>query len=442
MSSETRSSVQDRFINDELQVVCATVAFGMGIDKSNVRWVIHYNLPKNIEGYYQEIGRAGRDGIPSETILYYNYADLIMLNKFASEGAMAEVNLEKLKRMQQYAEADSCRRKILLNYFSENLEENCGNCDVCSNPRKHFDGTLMVQKALSAIRRMGEKEGANMVIDVLRGSKKQEIVTAGYDKLKTHGAGAEVPAIDWQRYLMQMLNLGVLEIAYDENFALRITPLGKDILFGKRKMELTVLQTLQATDKTVKTRKTTSITDDEELFNQLRKVRRDFSVEENVPAYVIFSDATLSEMVNQKPITSQDMLLISGVGEHKLEKYGRAFLNAIIDFTSGSSSKKLKGSTYKETLSLYRQRLSIEEIAVRRNIAVATVFSHIAALYLSGDIENLAQFVNEDEVVSVKEAIKATGETKIIKPIFEHLKEKVAYHKIRLAMAILEKREA
>ena len=241
---------------------------------------------------------------------------------------------------------------------------------------------------------------------------------------------------------MQMLNLGVLEIAYDENFALRITPLGKDILFGKRKMELTVLQTLQATDKTVKTRKTTSITDDEELFNQLRKVRRDFSVEENIPAYVIFSDATLSEMVNQKPITSQDMLLISGVGEHKLEKYGRAFLNAIIDFTSGSSSKKLKGSTYKETLSLYRQRLSIEEIAVRRNIAVATVFSHIAALYLSGDIENLAQFVNEDEVVSVKEAIKATGETKIMKPIFEHLKETVPYHKIRLAMAILEKRGA
>ncbi|TKC00810.1 DNA helicase RecQ [Pedobacter cryophilus] len=442
MSSETRSSVQDRFINDELQVVCATVAFGMGIDKSNVRWVIHYNLPKNIEGYYQEIGRAGRDGIPSETILYYNYADLIMLNKFASEGAMAEVNLEKLKRMQHYAEADSCRRKILLNYFSENLEENCGNCDVCSNPRKHFDGTLMVQKALSAIMRMGEKEGANMVIDVLRGSKKQEIVAAGYDKLKTHGAGAEVPAIDWQRYLMQMLNLGVLEIAYDENFALRITPLGKDILFGKRKMELTVLQTLQATDKTVKTRKNNAITDDEELFNQLRKVRRDFSIEENVPAYVIFSDATLSEMVNQKPITSQDMLLISGVGEHKLEKYGNAFLNAIIDFSSGSSSKKLKGSTYKETLSLYRQRLSIEEIAVRRNIAVATVFSHIAALYLSGEIESLAQFVNEDEVVSVKEAIKATGETKIMKPIFEHLKEVVPYHKIRLAMAILEKREA
>ena len=440
MSSETRSSVQDRFINDELQVVCATVAFGMGIDKSNVRWVIHYNLPKNIEGYYQEIGRAGRDGIPSETILYYNYTDLIMLNKFASEGAMAEVNLEKLKRMQQYAEADSCRRKILLNYFSENLEENCGNCDVCSNPRKHFDGTLMVQKALSAIMRMGEKEGANMVIDVLRGSKKQEIVTAGYDKLKTHGAGAEVPAMDWQRYLMQMLNLGVLEIAYDENFALRITPLGKDILFGKRKMELTVLQTLQATDKTIKTRKNTSITDDEELFNQLRRVRRDFSMEENVPAYVIFSDATLSEMVNQKPITSQDMLLISGVGEHKLEKYGKAFLNAIIDFTSGSASKKLKGSTYKETLSLYRQRLSVEEIAERRNIAVATVFSHIAALYLGGDIENLTQFVNENEVVNIKEALKATGETKSMKPIFDHLKEAVPYHKIRLAMAILEKR--
>lgn len=442
MNNETRSSVQDRFINDELQVVCATVAFGMGIDKSNVRWVIHYNLPKNMEGYYQEIGRAGRDGLPSETILYYNYADMMLLNKFASESAMADVNLEKLKRIQQYAEADSCRRKILLNYFSENLTENCGNCDVCASPRKHFDGTLMIQKALSAITRMGEKEGANMVIDVLRGSKRQEIVAAGYDKLKTHGAGAEIPAMDWQRYLMQMLNLGVLEMAYDENFALKLTPLGKDVLFGKCKMELTVLQNLKTADKPVRTNKEAYLSDDEVLFNQLRKVRRDFALVENVPAYVIFSDATLTEMVKDKPLNLSDLLLISGVGEHKLEKYGLAFLNALIDFNQPQGLKKGKGSTYVETLKLYQQNMPIGEIAKLRSLAVPTVFSHIAALYLGGEIESLAQFVNEDEVVQVKEAMRQTGESKMMKPIFEQLKEAIAYPKIRLAMAILEKRKS
>lgn len=441
MNSEVRSSVQERFIKDELQVVCATVAFGMGIDKSNVRWVIHYNLPKNMEGYYQEIGRAGRDGLPADTILYYNYADMAMLSKFASEGALAEVNLEKLKRIQQYAEADICRRKILLNYFSENLTENCGNCDVCDNPRKHFDGTVTAQKALSAIIRSGEKEGARMVIDILRGSRKQEILAAGYDKIKTHGAGQKIPAFDWERYLMQMLNIGLLELAYDENLALKVTEFGKKVLFEGQKIELTVLQNLKTAEPATKSKKTRTISPDEDLFNKLRTVRSKIAKQENVPAYVIFSDATLKEMAKEKPLTSSDLLNVGGVGEHKLDKYGSYFLDAIIDFNPNESAKA-KGSTYKDTLALLKQDISVEQIAKLRDLELTTVYSHIAQLYLNGDITSLNKYITEEEVVSIKEASLKTGQTTALKPIFEELKETLPYYKIRLALAILEKRNS
>lgn len=340
MSAINRSKVQEEFLRDELQVICATVAFGMGIDKSNVRWVIHYNLPKNMEGYYQEIGRAGRDGLPAETILYYNYADLTTLNRFAAESGQADINLEKLKRIQHYAEADICRRRILLNYFSENPNEDCGNCDVCRNPRKHFDGTQLVQKALSAITRMREQESAAMVIDVLRGSMRTDLKEAGYHLLKTHGVGGDISSFDWQRYLMQMLNLGILEIAYDENFALKITPHGRDILYGRTKAKLTVLPLLISNGNKVSKSSSNHVNEEDELFEQLKKVRRRFSVEEDVSPYNIFSDATLYQMAREKPLTEQEMLLIPGVPEYKVDRYGDDFLDLINSFSVRKSQSR------------------------------------------------------------------------------------------------------
>lgn len=344
MSNEQREMTQDDFINDRVQIICATIAFGMGIDKSNVRWVIHYNLPKSIENFYQEIGRAGRDGLPSETLLFYSFGDIVLLSKFAAESNQQGINLEKLNRMQQYAESDICRRRILLNYFGETMNHDCGNCDVCKNPPERFDGTIIVQKSLSAIARANEQIGTRTLIDILKGYASQEVIEKGYDKLKTYGAGRDVPGKDWQDYLLQMLNLGYFEIAYNENNHLKITEAGKKVLFGKERAQLIVIKREESYGKkgSAKENKTASPAplftptvfenEDEGLFEALRQLRKKLADQLAIPAYIVLSDKTLHLLALKKPGDMEAFGEISGIGEFKKEKYGKDFLAVINEY--------------------------------------------------------------------------------------------------------------
>lgn len=340
LSPAARDRAQEDFINDRVQVVCATIAFGMGIDKSNVRWVIHYNLPKSMENFYQEIGRAGRDGLESDTLLFYSLGDIILLSKFANESSQQEINLDKLHRMQQYAEADICRRRILLNYFGENREYDCGHCDVCLNPPQRFDGTILVQKALSAIVRANERISTHLLVDVLRGNYTHEITSNGFDRLKTFGAGRDVPARDWQDYLLQMLQLGYFEIAYNEDNHLKVTESGRKILFGQEKAMLVVIrrdkeetkkkgQRKKSVEKEHPLLKPELREEDDDLFEILRAHRKKLADEQGYPAYIVLSDKVLHLLCSIRPTTVEAFGNISGIGDFKREKYGDGFVSLI-----------------------------------------------------------------------------------------------------------------
>lgn len=438
LDNRIRSTVQDAFINDECQVVCATIAFGMGIDKSNVRWVIHYNLPKNIEGYYQEIGRAGRDGLPSETILFESYGDMIQLQKFASEGSNAQVQLSKLERMKQYADALSCRRKILLSYFGELVTENCGNCDICKNPPAFFDGTIIAQKALSAIARLKESEALAVIVDFLRGSKNASIFDKEYQHLKTYGIGIDMSWYDWNQYIIQLINLGFCEIAFHQQNKIKLTSLAKKVLFEGEKVQLTTVQKIDKTKAEIKERTPKSATNS--LFEILRKLRAEIAKEEEVPAYVIFNDATLRQLENQRPMSDSEFLAIDGVGKAKLEKYGDIFIKTIIDFQKNKTVKtKKESTTYKETLSLFQSGLSVDEIATKRNLGISTIASHLAKLYLDGHPIDLESYISTEEISQIREAKTKLESPNALKPYFDYFEEQVPYEKIRLALAIIEK---
>ena len=346
LSPQERNRTQEQFKNDQIQVVCATVAFGMGIDKSNVRWVIHYNLPKSIESFYQEIGRAGRDGAPADTVLFYSLADIVQLSEFAKQSGQQDVNMDKLRRMQEYAEASVCRRRILLNYFGEQTDHDCGNCDICQNPPQRFDGTQICQMALSAMRRTQERIRISTTIEIVKGMMSPEVKRKGYNQLKTFGVGKGYSLTQWQDYLLQMLQMGLIEIAYDEGQRARVTPLGDDVLYGRRQVMLSVVDhtvkeqprrqkpklQLQIPSITIPGLPPTTGTEDPQLFEALRRLRMTCAEEEGFPPYIVFSDKVLHTLATIKPTTLEQFGFISGIGEHKKLKYGQRFVALIQRF--------------------------------------------------------------------------------------------------------------
>ena len=446
LSANTRSRTQEDFLKDNIQIICATIAFGMGIDKSNVRWVIHYNLPKNIEGYYQEIGRAGRDGAKANTLLFYSYADVMMLRTMLSEGQkeQADLQLAKLERMQKYAEATMCRRRILLEYFGEHQTQDCGNCDICRNPPETFDGSLLAQKALSAIARMEEKANLNTVIDVLRGSRNQAIMQKGYDRIKTYGAGRDVPFLDWQSYLHQLLNAGLLNMAYEDNYALKLNERSRAVLFEGKQVQLVKFEPYAEKEENKEDRRSKKEIIKDELFERLRVLRKKIADEKQVPPYVIFSDATLLEMADEKPTNRIAMLAITGVGMTKFENYGDAFINEVIQFVTGQQEQgnKVKGATHLVTYDLYRKGYSPEAMAQERKLNLVTIYSHLATLYEQGYEIAMGQFITKEEYLRMEKAILIHGPEAKLKDLFDALEGQFDYHKIRLAIAVFKRRSA
>ena len=437
MSPADRMASQRAFLNGDVQVVCATVAFGMGIDKSNIRWVVHNNIPGNIESYYQEIGRAGRDGLPAEAILFYNYADIITRRSFAEESGLSMVNGEKLDFMQRYAEASVCRRRILLSYFSEETVCDCGNCDNCRRPRPKFDGTVLAQKAISAVIRVKNAEAINTIIDILRASSRSDIIRKGYHSLPTYGVGRDLGSREWHSYILQMIQLGLLEVAYDDGFHLRPTPLGMKVVRGQQRIELSRYEEydFHSRKKAMASEPVVEIPSDQRLLAVLKDVRKDVAALAFLPPHVVFSDPTLQEMAEVRPLNIDELLKISGVTEVKAVRFGRDFIAAIRKFEKKRGASVPRGTSQKESLILYNSGMSPDDIANLKGIKLPTVYSHLTQWVEEGKLSDCSRLITDADYRRICRAYDEnpdTAQTRL-------LADGVPLHLIRLALALRNK---
>jgi len=447
LDAEVRTENQDRFIREDVEIIVATIAFGMGIDKPNVRYVIHYDLPKSIEGYYQETGRAGRDGLKSDCILFFSYGDKMKIEYFIEQMEdenNRQVAYKQLRELVGYCESNVCRRRLLLAYFGEIFDEsNCGSCDVCLEPKEQFDGTIAAQKILSCVYRVGERFGINYVVDVLLGSKNQKVMQNQHDTIKTYGVGKEYPKSQWQSFIRELIQLGYLKLDGDKYPVLKLNEKSKDVLLRNEKVSLTKPEEAPHIFKAEGGEDY-----DRTLFEQLRVLRKTMADREGVPPYVIFHDTSLKEMSTQYPQNVSDLLMISGMGERKLRRYGDAFLHEIVNYCKlhniepkprilkrpESLVKQPKTSTVYITLELYKQRLTMHEIAQKRDMAVSTIASHLEKLILDGEDISVDSLVEPKKQQHIKQALEELG-MQTLSPVKEKLGDRYSYEEIRLVRA-------
>ncbi|MCP5413455.1 MAG: DNA helicase RecQ [Chromatiaceae bacterium] len=434
-----RDQVQEHFLRDELQVVVATVAFGMGIDKPNVRFVVHFDLPKHIEGYYQETGRAGRDGLPSEALLLYGAQDVVTARRLIDGNQNPQqqrVEIHKLNAMVALAEAVTCRRRVLLGYFGETLAKDCGNCDVCTDPPARFDATVDAQKALSCVYRVEQRFGIKHVIDVLRGADTERIRSLRHDRLSTYGIGSDKSEQEWTSIIRQLIHHGYLEQDIANYSVLTLTPTARPLLKGELRLDLAKPRIKEVGSKTKRPRADANGPYDETLFDELRRLRKALADAEGKPPYIVFGDATLVQMARDKPLSEQDLLAISGVGQHKLDKYGDDFLNAIAEYCVASGERGgALAPALRDTWQLCQQGLDLDAIASRRGQTLAETVAQLLKLIDAGQPVAPERLIAKRKYALIEGVLQDFGAGADWQVLRDALPPLVADHEIRLVRA-------